>query len=59
MFVHWWNTVESQGVVMQLVQVGVSGLVHMRSGGGLNLNNRKKNVLTYSCRGNFCFRFHK
>lgn len=42
MFVHWWNTVESQGVVMQLVQVGVSGLVHMRSGGGLNLNNRKK-----------------
>jgi hypothetical protein len=27
---------------MQLVQVGVSGLVHMRSGGGLNLNNRKK-----------------
>ena len=52
MFVHWWNTVESQGVVMQLVQVGVSGLVHMRSGGGLNLNNRKKNVLTYSCRGN-------
>lgn len=46
MFVHWWNTVESQGVVMQLVQVGVSGLVHMRSGGGLNLNKQlqKKHV---------------
>ena len=54
MFVHWWNTVESQGVVMQLVQVGVSGLVHMRSGGGLNLYGETKTRQTDLCRCTLC-----
>lgn len=37
MFVHWRNSVQSECVVMQLIQVGVSRLVDMSPGRSFNL----------------------